>query len=325
VVDKHGSEGQGEGPLRKGALRRIPRGFTALPDDWRWGRFHLAPIAIFGNMRNVARSFVKDGTRYFVLTKSYAGWRSLSEGARAAYDGEEEWQHLKERILSHWRPNAAFTTFSKRAHVAALRPHLDNKYFAIIDLKSFFDHVTRTKVCRALEAIGFARSDAFAVAGESTIRQGEKHTLPRGFRQSSLLATFALEKSLFGSALRGHRFGSRITVYSDDIIFSNNDPEALADEHSQAIELLQRSHFPINPTKTQTARTEVDIFNLRMSHRTLRFTDQRMWKFLEQAASFVKADNAENTLYVYEMLFGDYIRSINPEQEKRLRTSLGIA
>jgi hypothetical protein len=149
--------------------------------------------------------------------------------------------------------------------------------------------------------------------------------LPRGFRQSSLLATLALEKSLFGSALRGHRFGSRITVYSDDIIFSNNDPDALADEHSQAIELLQRSHFPINPTKTQTARTEVEIFNLRMSHQTLRFTDQRMWKFLEQAASFVKTDNAERTLFVYEMLIGDYIRSINPEQEKRLRTSLGIA
>jgi hypothetical protein len=75
-------------------------------------------------MRNVARSFVKDGTRYFVLTKSYAGWRTRSEGARAAYDGQEEWQHLKERILSHWRPNAAFTTFSKRAHVAAKSPPL---------------------------------------------------------------------------------------------------------------------------------------------------------------------------------------------------------
>jgi hypothetical protein len=207
------------------------------------GQVYLAPMVIYENMRNVARSFVKDGTRYFVLTKSFAGWRTRSEGARAAYDGEEEWQQLKERILSHWQPNAAFTTFSKRAHVAALRPHLDNKYFAIIDLKSFFDHVTRTKVCRALEAIGFARSDAFTVAGESTIRQGEKHTLPRGFRQSSLLATLALEKSLFGSAVRGQRFGSRITVYSDDIIFSNNDPEALTDEHSQATLSLIRSGY----------------------------------------------------------------------------------
>ncbi|MET4297064.1 hypothetical protein ABIB06_007649 [Bradyrhizobium sp. LB8.2] len=283
--------------------------------------------SFFENMRNVARSFLKDGTRYFVLTKSYAGWRTFSEGSDAAADGEEEWRLLKERVFSHWQPNAAFTAFSKRAHVAALRPHLENKYFAIIDLKGFFDCVTRTKVCRALESIGFARSAAFTIAGESTIRQGDKHTLPRGFRQSSLLATLVLEKSLFGSTLVGNRFESRITIYSDDIIFSSNDPEVLADEHSQAIELLRRSSFPINPIKTQAVRTEVNIFNLRMSHRTLRFTDDRMWKFFEQAARFVKKDtqrDLQRDLQLYEKLFGNYIRSINPEQEKRLRKSLGL-
>jgi hypothetical protein len=246
-VDKYSVTSERDGPLRKGALRRIPRGFTAIPAKWRWGRFHLAPMVIF--MRNVARSFLKDGTRYFVLTKSYAGWRTVSEGSRAAFDGEEEWRLLKERVFSRWQPKAAFTAFSKRAHVAALRPHLDNKCFAVIDLKGFFDYVTRTKICRALESIGFARSAAFKIAGESTIRQGDKYTLPRRFRQSSLLATLVLEKSVFGSALVGNRFESRITVYSD----SSNDPEALADEHSQAIELLGRSSFPINPTKTQTS------------------------------------------------------------------------
>ena len=65
----------------------------------------------------------------------------------------------------------------------------------------------------------------------------------------------------------------------------------------------------------------MNIFNLRMSHRTLRFTDERMWKFLEQAALFVKGEDAED---LYEEFFGDYIRSINPDQEKRLRTSLGL-
>jgi hypothetical protein len=289
------------------------------------GQVFTSPqLSSFENMRNIARSFVKDGTRYFVLTKSYAGWRAASEAVRLVRQGREEWWQLRERIFNHWQPNVAFTTFSKRAHVAALRPHLDNKCFAVIDLKSFFDHVTRTKVCRALESIGFARSDAFKIAGDSTIHQGEKHTLPRGFRQSSLLATLALEKSLFGSALIGNRFESKITVYGDDIIFSSNDFEMLADEHSQAIALLLRSHFPINPAKTHTPGAEVDIFNLRMSHRALRFTDERMWKFLEQAALFVKAEDAERNLDVYEKLFGEYIRSINLDQEKRLRTSLGL-
>ena len=68
----------------------------------------------------------------------------------------------------------------------------------------------------------------------------------------------------------------------------------------------------------------MNIFNLQMSHRTLRFTDERMWNFLEQAARFVNGEDAERNSDLYEKLFGDYIRSINPEQEKRLRTSLGL-
>jgi hypothetical protein len=55
------------------------------------------------------------------------------------------------------------------------------------------------------------------------------------------------------------------------------------------------------------------------------FTDERMWRFLERAALFVDSDDTGRNLEVYEMLFGDYIRSLNPDQEKRLRTSLGLS
>jgi hypothetical protein len=276
-------------------------------------------------MRNVARSFVKDGIRYFVLTKSYAGWRTIAEGSHAAHQGEEEWLRLKELVFSHWQPHDAFFTFSQKAHVAALRPHLENRFFAVIDLHKFFDHVTRAKVFRALEAVGFSRSKAFKLAGESTIRQADgKYTLPRGFRQSSLLAALVLDRSLLGSTLRSGSFESKVTVYADDIIFSSTDAEALADEHSQAISLLSRSHFPVNASKTQTAAAEVTVFNIRMSHGHLRFTDERMWRFFNRASLLVKSDDAEHCLSVYDDLFGDYIRSINPDQEKQLRKGLGF-
>jgi hypothetical protein len=50
-----------------------------------------------------------------------------------------------------------------------------------------------------------------------------------------------------------------------------------------------------------------------------------MWKFLKRAALFVKSEDVEHNLHLYEKLFGDYIRSINPDQEKRLRASLGLS
>jgi hypothetical protein len=48
-------------------------------------------LSSFENMRNVARSFVKNGTRYFVLTKSYAGWRTRSEATHLVLQGQDEW------------------------------------------------------------------------------------------------------------------------------------------------------------------------------------------------------------------------------------------
>ena len=290
-----------------------------IPARWRWGRFNLAPMVIVGNMRNnIAGSFVRNGTRYFIPTKSAEGQQTVAEGGRLAIRGEKEWERLKDRILNRWQPNAAFSTLAKRAHVAAVRTHYENKWLAVIDLNKFFDHVTRAKIFRALLSIGFSQSEAFRIAGQSTVRQDEKYTLPRGFRQSSLLATLVLEKSLFGSMLTTGRFESTITVYGDDIIFSSNDFDILAREHSAAIELLRVSNFPINPAKTQTARREVEIFNFRVSQRSVRFTDQRMWKFVEQAASSGHAEAG------YLQAFGDYVRSIDPEQEERLRFAAGV-
>ena len=272
-------------------------------------------MVIVENMRNIARSFVRNGTKYFIPTKSAEKRQTVSESTRPAIGGENEWERLKDRIFSRWQPNGAFLTFAKRAHVAAVRPHYENKWLAVIDLNKFFDHVTRAKIFRALQSIGFSQTEAFRIAGQSTVRQDEKYTLPRGFRQSSLLAMLVLEKSLFGSVLTANRFKSTITVYSDDIIFSSNDFDTLTREHSAAIELLRVSNFPINSAKTQTPRREVEIFNFRVSQHSVRFTDQRMWKFLEQAAS----SGHEDAGYLYA--FGDYIRSINSEQEERLRSA----
>jgi reverse transcriptase-like protein len=195
-----------------------------------------------------------------------------------------------------------------------LRPHENNSWLAVIDLENLYDHVTRAKVHRALANIGFSRAAAFKVAGESTIRQGEKYLLPRGFRQSPMLAALVLEQSLFGSYLCKGFYRSTITVFSDDIILSSNDRDELQEEYRHIVSLLRRSNFPINPIKSQSPRREVVVFNMRVSQGGLSFIDERMWKFLKRAVELVL-----DKPLIYNKLFGNYLSSINSEQAKRLR------
>jgi hypothetical protein len=233
---------------------------------------------------------------------------------KAASEGRGGWLELKQLILERWTPHPSNATFALGAHVAALRPHENNAWFAVIDLENFYDHVTRAKVHRALASIGFSRAAAFKIAGESTIRQGEKYLLPRGFRQSPMLAALVLEQSLFGSYLRRGFYRSTITVFSDDIILSSDDRDELQDEYRHIVSLLRRSNFAINPLKSQSPRREVVVFNMRVSQDGLSFTDERMWKFLNRAVELVPEAGL-----VYKRLFGNYLSSINSGQAKRLR------
>src|SRR6516162_3780139 len=107
-------------------------------------------------MKNIARSFTRNGVRYFVPRDSWANSEGDLEAQLKAVDrGRQEFCSLKSQIATRWQPDPSFKTFSPRGHVAALRPHLGHEWFAVIDLMRFYDHVTRTKVYRSLANIGF--------------------------------------------------------------------------------------------------------------------------------------------------------------------------
>jgi hypothetical protein len=95
-----------------------------------------------------------------------------------------------------------------------------------------------------------------------------------------MLAALALDRSLFGSYLRRRAGQSTITIFSDDVIISSDDRDELHEEFLSLLGLLERSNFPVHPRKTQFPQSEVQVFNMRIAHGTLRFTDERMWKFL---------------------------------------------
>jgi hypothetical protein len=270
-------------------------------------------------MTTIARSFIKFGKRYFVPNDSF--WANTDWSTFQSNNGP--FFSLRDDILARWEPPVHFKTMAPKAHIAALLPHLHNQWFAVIDLRDFYDHVTRTKVHRSLEKIGFKRSAAYRIAGESTVSNGSGYSLPRGFRQSPILSTLALDQSLFGSRLRRANLESIVTVYADDILLSAEQKDALERDFLELLNLLDRSNFPTHPSKTQFPSQEVTAFNIRLSQSDLRFTDERMWKFLSRARALLPND-AEPRTKLYDRFFGDYIRSINVRQADQLRVSLGI-
>src|SRR4051794_4335522 len=71
--------------------------------------------------------------------------------------------------VRRWRPPHYFYHLRPGGHVAALKAHVHNRCFATLDIRSFFDSVTRAKIHRALRSIGIGHERAWEIAQESTV------------------------------------------------------------------------------------------------------------------------------------------------------------
>lgn len=122
-----------------------------------------------------------------------------------------------------WHPPSWYYHFQRGGHVAALRAHMNSTRFLRLDIDHFFDHVTRTKIHRALRQVGFSHADALDFARRSTVEKTKgrsNFSLPYGFVQSTFLASLVLDKSGLGRYLRDLvASGTRVSVYVDDILF----------------------------------------------------------------------------------------------------------
>jgi hypothetical protein len=191
----------------------------------------------------------------------------------------EEAKKICQEILSRWMPHRIFFHINRRGgHVAAMRLHIGNQYFAKIDISNFFGSVSRTKIARSLRSIGLNYKQAYNIAFDSVIHwQGDKF-LPFGFYQSMILATLVLEKSAAGRFLMVE---SRVTisVYVDDIIISCNDQSILNDVYELLLKKLCEAKFNACQKKSQYSGVEVTSFNCTISKNSILINSDRMAKF----------------------------------------------
>jgi Reverse transcriptase (RNA-dependent DNA polymerase) len=222
---------------------------------------------------------------------------------------------VHKEVLRHWRPPKYFYHFQSGGHIAALKTHLADPMFAMLDISGFFDSVTRSKIHRALRKIRIDHRRAWQIACESTVEKTKKKSdfsLPYGFVQSPILASLALHYSALGRKLRvvARSNRARVSSYMDDIILSGVDEETVVSARSELIDAAHMSGFEINHTKSQSTGPRITAFNIVLSCGSMLVTDDRMTKFEDDVLQL--EDPAVRAIF-------SYVRGVNSTQEESLR------
>lgn len=218
-------------------------------------------------------------------------------------------RRIKRAVAARWTPPNFYFHLRAGGHVAGVRCHELRKYFFKADLADFFGQVNRSRVTRCLKR-WFKYADAREMASESVVRRPSQDgfVLPYGFIQSPILASLALDRSKLGSHLRSldGRPEISISVYVDDIIISSDDEKMLTAVALEFEATAESACFPVNVSKKEGPGASIKAFNIELSHKSMRITDERI-------AEFSDVYNASKNEYRRAGI-ESYVHSINPAQ-----------
>lgn len=198
-------------------------------------------------------------------------------------------------------------------HVAAANYHISKQYFCLIDIRDFFGSTSQSRVTRALKhLVPYAK--ARDIARLSTVKNpsgnGLKHVIPYGYPQSPILASLCFHQSFCGDVIHAISKSGQVSVslYMDDILLSSNDIVQLQNAFDIVINSLVKSGYCVNEHKTQPPSTKVKVFNLELSHRSLRVSSKRLVEFLQ---AYISSRNPAEKKGI-----ASYVGSVNKRQAR---------
>ena len=163
--------------------------------------------------------------------------------------------------------------------------------------------------------IGFSYADVENIIVNSTVRDENSNSryVPFGFVQSPIIATLTLHKSALGRFLKT-QFLSRevkLSIYMDDIMLSSNSKKALEKSMGALLEISAVSNFPLNLEKLVAPTENLEIFNISVSHKDMRITDEKFQEFEESVIQNHSVEKVDGIV--------SYVLSVNIEQGKKLQ------
>jgi hypothetical protein len=240
---------------------------------------------------------LKPGTRVYVPTP----------------EGEERGNLIKQAIEDRWSPPSNYFHLQPGGHVAAVRRHKDAPCVASLDLRRFFDQVTRSKVHRALKAIGIPHADAWEMACDSTVDKRppqRSFSIPFGFIQSPAIASLVLARSSLGRVIQRLDHGDvDVSVYVDDIIVSGAGDQSVINAIGTLAVAAEQCGFEFNAEKANAPGPTGMSFNIEFGSGAMRIVDDRM-------SEFELAVRNANSYQLVGIL--GYVDSVNAKQQEEL-------
>lgn len=225
---------------------------------------------------------------------------------------------IKSAIEKVWTPPEYYFHLRSGGHVAAVRSHLDSKYFLRVDIQNFFGSINRSRVTRCLNKFfNYPKSRDWASASTVAAPTGQKRSiLPFGFVQSQIISAVCLSQSTLGKCVNdlNAEAGVNVSVYVDDIIISSEEIATC----SAALEKIQsaahRSKFLLNEEKLEGPAESITAFNISLSSRNMEIIDARLSEFKKTVATSLSESEIAGVI--------SYVMSINTKQAQDLKLLL---
>lgn len=252
---------------------------------------------------------------------------------------ENDWLHKFEIKTNRWVyiPNAETLMLGKKihayikmkwksplymyhlrdgGHVAAANYHIQKKYFCLIDISDFFGATSRSRITRELGRL-IPYDKAREIAKLSTVKNlngnGLKQVIPYGYPQSPILASLCFHQSYCGGVINmlSKSGNVSVSIYMDDILLSSDDMGILIKAFDTTRLALGKSGYIVNELKTQFPSTMVNVFNLELSHHSLRISSKRILEFLQ---TFISSSYPPEKKGI-----ASYVGSVNKSQARLFR------
>lgn len=246
--------------------------------------------------------FSKRWDNKFLLKKDH--WVYVPSDEMSAFG-----KGIHNTLSMRWKRPENYYHLLTGGHVAALKYHQPDSYFAKFDIKNFFNSISKTRITRSIKSlVGY--SAAREIATVSTVpvshQQSFSHCLPYGFVQSPILASICLRDSYLGHLIERKCKSCKISVYMDDIVISGNSESDVNALLNELLSAASKSHFEVNSSKVSLTSHTLESFNIELSQQTLNITADRLDAFKQEIL------NTENQAKI-DAIIG-YVKTVNISQ-----------
>ena len=177
---------------------------------------------------------------------------------------------IKDEVNNKWSIPFYYFHLQQGGHIAALRYHQENKFFAHLDIERFFNTINRSRLTRSLKLLfDYRKARDYTLA--STVKHPSKspieYILPYGFVQSPILASLCLRCSTLGKKIDEILIVGmvRISVFMDDIVMSSNDETVLMQAKEKVKQAANKAGFKLNQYKEQCPSANITVFNINLT------------------------------------------------------------